>query len=118
MAKKAKTRKRTLTRDACSLMNSTTHAGNSKIRQIPRKMHTAMKMEAKMERKMRINASIRADTLPTAALFFMAHLPEKSDLTHRQPLMGEQNRPEKQFKATCVANARMFFALNYIVQHG
>jgi len=48
----------------------------------------------------------------------MAHLPEKSDLTHRQPLMGEQNRPEKQFKATCVANARMFFALNYIVQHG
>ena len=60
----------------------------------------------------------RADTLPTAALFFMAHLPEKSDLTHRQPLMGEQNRPEKQFKATCVANARMFFALNYIVQHG
>lgn len=71
-----------------------------------------------MERKMRINTSIRAGTLPTAALFFMAHLPEKSDLTHRQPLMGEQNRPERQFKTTCVASAWMFVALNYIILYG
>lgn len=52
------------------------------------------------------------------SVFFIAHLPEKSNLTHRQPLMDEQNRPERQFKATCVASARMFVASNYIILYG